>query len=946
MDTSRTTASAIDDSIQLALHGLDGRFPTFHRASLVRAAPRLDALLRNAEVESVPRLRTELLEHLAVRLDELSIRSLITSFQSRRRQPDPPDYAEFDAALADPAVRADLLTELPELDRLLEVTLARWLAHVTWVVDAATTDHRQLEQRWGLRGRLASIRLGQGDTHCGGRSVAILTWGENARLVLKPTVSRMHPALADLVRQLDDGGVFGPVLPDRLARHGYEWQRFETPGTFTDESAADYLRRYGRLSALLFAVGATDIHRENVVATARGPVVVDTETLCSLPSPPRQGSAHEVLARSMEAGVLRTMLYPSRFLGSRMPLDLSALGIPSEAAGRHEGITITAAGTNEIRFARSHVRLEEKENRLRTETGEQLDPRRYAPELLGGYAEGMRLLRRRRHTLKTVLDRHPDLGFRQIFRATWRYARYLESATHPSRLLDRDRRMRTLRLLAPAARSVPPAVQVLVRDAEVDALADGDIPYFELTSTGRLHANGSPLPVAQLEHTPAQLMLDWWDRVLAEPLQDHVRHLRLALDAAADDAWRGGPERGVTEDLSVPAVPPSVTLSQDGRSATWLSSVQVDNGLYLTPVSTSLYEGGGALCTFWETRSREATVGTRELLRSVLAGATFHEIPPDVEGTREVVYSPFVGALADAVVEAELALRGVVSPGRARTHFARVARRLPELLDALGRRYTGELLNGAGGTLTAMNRFRDMWGAASAGSAGAADADWLAELESAVARVMGRLESLLDAPEAGLAHGNLGRLLGVAEAVDLVAHLTGQEQHAHRAQLGAQLDRVVAGLPTEEAFRDPLTRQSWCRGAAGMAPALVRMHALRTGAATASEGAGAGFEMPLEALLAEPAPGLRDLSLCHGAAGHILALTMLGRTLDRPELLDRARTRRDRFLDGVRGPGWTSGLGRSPAAEGFFVGRAGWDLACAALADPGVQVPRMVGGLP
>lgn len=940
----RTTPVSLDDSVQLALHAVDGRFPTFHRVRLRRVATSVDVMLEAADVEAGPGLRTELLTDLARRLDERSIRSLITIFQARRHGPAGADYARFDAALADPAVRADVLAELPELARLLDVTVSRWLDHVTWVVTTAAADRHRLAQRWGTAGRIASIRLSQGDTHCGGRSVAVITGDEGARLVLKPTVSRVHPALAALLRRLDDDGtVFGPVLPDRLAGDGHEWQRFETPGTFTDASAARYLRRYGALSALLYAIGATDIHRENVIATGQGPVVVDTETLCSLPPAVPEGSAHEVLARSVEAGVLRTMLYPTRFLGSRMPLDLSALGVPSEAADRYEGVTVTDAGTDDIRFASSLVPLGRMQNRLCTAGGEQIDPRLFAVELLGGYSDAMALLRRRQRVLRDVLRRHPELGFRQVFRATWRYTRLLEASTHPSRLLHRDRRLATLRLLAPTAQGVPERVRVAVRDAEVEALLDGDIPYFEVTTTGDLHANGSAVPLARLDRTPAEMMVDWWERVLAEPLEDHLRHVRLALDAAADDAWRGGAGTGLFEDLAAPASAPRVTRSQDGRSATWLSSVQVNNGLYLAPVTTSLYEGGGTLCALWETRRPGEAATTRELLRSVMAGATFHEVPVGTADVHEIVYSPFTGALSDAVVTAELALRGVVAPDPARAQFLRVARRLPDLLDRLGRPFSGELLNGLGGTLTAMNRFRDQWSAAVALDAPRWTA-WLVDLEDAVAGAVDRLGSLLDAPEAGVAHGNLGRLLGVCEAVDLLAGLTGRRQEARQARVATQLRAVLAALPDEDAFRDPRTRQSWCRGAAGTAPALVRIRALVTGDPASHAPTDRDLELLVEALLAEPPSGMRDLSLCHGAAGQVLALVTLGRSLRRPALVEAARTRRETLLAAVREDGWTSGLGRSPGAEGFFVGRSGWDLAQAALLDPRVRVPRMIGG--
>src|SRR5262249_25496230 len=125
-----------------------------------------------------------------------------------------------------------------------------------------------------------------------------------------------------------------------------------------------FYRRQGSWLALLHALGATDVHYENVVAAGEHPVPVDLETLFHPRAPelelanPRQRLARGALARS----VPRVGLLPNR-IGEGPG---AALGGLSGAGGQETPDELVAwenAGTDELCATRRHARLPEAHNR-------------------------------------------------------------------------------------------------------------------------------------------------------------------------------------------------------------------------------------------------------------------------------------------------------------------------------------------------------------------------------------------------------------------------------------------------------------------------------------------------------------------------------------------------------------------------------------------------------
>ncbi len=260
--------------------------------------------------------RADLLDGLAERLATLSLRALLAELA---RDPAPGRHARLDARLADPAHRAELLSRHPVLARDLVTAIGSWRAHVARILDRLHADHGDLV-RMGLAPErldaLEAVDLSSGDPHDGGQSVATLRFSDGSRLVYKPRDCRVFALYRDLVDAL------APALPGEirlraaavLPRDGYGWVEFVAHAEDA-ASAIPLSRHLGRLGSLLavaHVLGASDLHLENVIASADGPVPIDLETQIQNRSEVdgEDGTALRRASRMLNASVLGSGILP------------------------------------------------------------------------------------------------------------------------------------------------------------------------------------------------------------------------------------------------------------------------------------------------------------------------------------------------------------------------------------------------------------------------------------------------------------------------------------------------------------------------------------------------------------------------------------------------------------------------------------------------------------
>jgi type 2 lantibiotic biosynthesis protein LanM len=342
-------------------------------------------------------------------------------------------------------------------------------------------------------GRLTGIAFGAGDTHHGGRTVALVTT-TTGRVVYKPRSVEVDARLARLLDVVTAGDPPGTRIrvPPVLVRADHGWSEHVQHRYCADEAELNaFYLGIGHWLAVMRLLGGSDLHAENVIAVGPVPTVVDCETLftpytAGIPS--GHGRAADRAAELLADSVLRTGLLPGRgrSLGWR-GVDLSAVGaLPGQQPAVSTPV-IVGAGTDQARIDYAMAPIAASDNHPSPEPVLS----RHWDRVVEGFTELTARLHRldRSGRLDGPLAGFADSPVRVVVRATETYLELGRMLWHPASLHDEPTAVaRACGLLAEHAANAPsaPGDPEVIR-AEVAELLDGDVPVFTATpSRGRL----------------------------------------------------------------------------------------------------------------------------------------------------------------------------------------------------------------------------------------------------------------------------------------------------------------------------------------------------------------------------------------------------------------------------------------------------------------------------
>ncbi|MDB5080411.1 MAG: Lantibiotic modifying enzyme [Chloroflexi bacterium] len=384
-----------------------------------------------------------------------------------------------------------LLREYPVLARQLVITVDNWVNFTLEFLSNLTQDWPLLQEKFSPdkpTGKLLAIQTSYGDNHRGGRSVLKVKFESGLKLIYKPKSLAVELHFQELLAWLNQ---YSPVPAFRtlkiLERGSHGWEEFvEATGCTTGAEIHRFYQRQGAYLAVLYALDATDIHQENLIAAGEHPVLVDLEALFH-PRLPRSGpeQAWHAADHRMQYSVMRVGLLPDRvFLaGNSQGFDISGLGskpgqlTPKPVSG-WEG-----KGTDHVRLVRQTMEIPPTENLPRLD-GNPVNVLDYSSDIMQGFEAMYRLLlQRRAELLAGPLQSFRQDEVRVIFRNTSTYGKLLQESFHPDFLgdaLDRDRFFD--HLWAPI--ELEPHLEKII-PSEREDLHVGDVPVFNTRPDSR-----------------------------------------------------------------------------------------------------------------------------------------------------------------------------------------------------------------------------------------------------------------------------------------------------------------------------------------------------------------------------------------------------------------------------------------------------------------------------
>jgi type 2 lantibiotic biosynthesis protein LanM len=378
---------------------------------------------------------------------------------------------EFVAALQQGGMR-DVLFIYPMLARLSGGLILSWLDVADEFLSRLQRDLAALEDFMGggTLDAVESLEVGLSDRHRGGRTVMVLSFGSNRRVVYKPRGLGIDNAFNRCVCWCNERGLRLQLRACRvLERSEYGWAEYIEFIEFRDqEERRTYYERCGMLLALSYVLGAIDLHVENVIRSGAHPVLVDVETL--MHPEVRYHVAGE--ATSGHPGnpiaydsLLRTGLLPVWYMGKLQAQNglsgFAGHGRRIKSGGPHDQPSRTSDG------AYGH------------------EVQCFHGEILNGFETMYQMLSKHREELVSEngpLESFFDQQIRFVFRTTSAYATILWAAIKPRHLRDGMDFSLALERLASVGKNFPECPFFWpILTAERQALTSLDIPRFVTT---------------------------------------------------------------------------------------------------------------------------------------------------------------------------------------------------------------------------------------------------------------------------------------------------------------------------------------------------------------------------------------------------------------------------------------------------------------------------------
>ena len=493
-------------------------------------------------------LAAQLLADVETQVANLLLRTVVLELNVARLQNElvgetPEErYQSFLHGLGTPAGRLRLFSEYPVLLRCVQQTIEHWLG-------AMVEMFTRLRQDWSaLRstlvpadaGLLKEIKVGAGDRHRQGRTVAILQFSSGVHVVYKPHSLSVDANFQQFLAWMNERGLTTPLRgPSVLSRSDYGWAEYFQPNTCESvEGVRRFYRRLGLSLAILYVLGATDFHFENLLACGEHPILIDLEALFhpQLPTEERR-AVKTFLQEAVFNSISRTGLLPWRAWQSAEQggVDVSGIGGRGGQLAPAPVLVSEASCTDSMKFVRRQVLMAERHNQP-TLQGEHINPRDYEAELAEGFQEGYMLMLRNREEL---LDRDGPVEvfrndtIRAIPQQTRIYSDLLRDSYHPNVLrngLDRDRILDRLWMTAvtsPSRRSLIPF--------ELEDLRAGDVPLSSTTPGSRSLWSSRGIEIKDyLERSSFDRAVETIQSLSAVDLDNQILTLRSAFATLVD----------------------------------------------------------------------------------------------------------------------------------------------------------------------------------------------------------------------------------------------------------------------------------------------------------------------------------------------------------------------------------------------------------------------------
>ncbi|MEM7114704.1 MAG: type 2 lanthipeptide synthetase LanM family protein [Chloroflexota bacterium] len=407
-------------------------------------------------------------------------------------------YVAFVQEMLTPEKLWPFLTEYSAMARLLAETVLRWVTVMGEFYSRLAHDLPTLQTKFSQTlHQVTALSLGLSDSHLGGRSVIIVTFDGDFKLVYKPHSLAIEQAYQTFVEWVNGDAELLPLATlNVLDCQSHGWVGFVQHAACHDEAAVKrYFERSGMLLCLMYVLSGTDYHIENIIVNGEQPIPIDLEMIFYPPT--AMGIGNETQSESSSPTVLNSLMLPFGLSSRLQGMDISFFGASADKAAPITQNVLHNINTDSMRWEDKEIMLETIEtptHLLYLEANGQKQVQnsyQHRADILRGFEKMYRFLLARQALLLnegSPLEPFNGLKIRFLARATQLYFRLLVNSFEPDVLREGMDRYVYLKQLGRGYTQEDANARRFARllDEEHQALTETDIPFFEMT-TDSLH---------------------------------------------------------------------------------------------------------------------------------------------------------------------------------------------------------------------------------------------------------------------------------------------------------------------------------------------------------------------------------------------------------------------------------------------------------------------------
>lgn len=422
-----------------------------------------------------------------------------------------------------------LFAEFPELRRLLFLELERVYSAAEEICARLETDREEIRERFCGGENFVKIAAFdfRGDSHKGGKRAARIKLDNGTVLYYKPHTLLRNEQYQEIYGYLCRSAGISCKKVRYLSRETYGWEEnIENQSCSRKEEVEAYYFRIGIHLFLGYALSATDLHGENIIACGEHPVIIDMETFPGYAVSTEESSAEKKIEKLLAGSVLRTGMLPVLSWGkAENAVLVSAIGNGDTVVTPFSLPVVKNRDTADVCIQYETINVKIKECVVKC-GGKTVCAGDYARELTDGFraAYGTVL---KDEKARELLEVFFDGRARIILRHTQQYAMYQILSFHPELMGDGERRRK---ILGSLHREGDTEQQRRIKDCEIDGLMDLDIPYFEMEGDSRcLYGDGERCFEDYFSRTPREAWEERMRNLSEKDMEDQCGFIRLSM---------------------------------------------------------------------------------------------------------------------------------------------------------------------------------------------------------------------------------------------------------------------------------------------------------------------------------------------------------------------------------------------------------------------------------